>query len=214
VQQPPPPRPTGPIVINPKGKAPSWKLRDGRFVSSAAVADALKAKRRMVLIVSRPPSDWLAVRIPGSKISVAGAEIFVLLLLLLHGPAAAALAAACEATTTSARTSKRLTSRLGSPAMAALAMYACGSAFTATLLLLRGHRLQGIGTMFESDATVVLAEVVDPSTIDSLHRASRSGDPAQRALAAKKARDAVAARLEQLRQKRAQIEARARQLRK
>ena len=70
------------------------------------------------------------------------------------------------------------------------------------------------GTMFESDATVVLAEVVDPSTIDSLHRASRSGDPAQRALAAKKARDAVAARLEQLRQKRAQIEARARQLRK
>ncbi|HEY5937018.1 MAG TPA: hypothetical protein VIU61_20350, partial [Kofleriaceae bacterium] len=69
-------------------------------------------------------------------------------------------------------------------------------------------------TTFESDATVVLAEVVDPSTIDSLHRASRSGDPAQRALAAKKARDAVAARLEQLRQKRAQIEARARQLRK
>ena len=67
---------------------------------------------------------------------------------------------------------------------------------------------------FESDATVVLAEVVDPSTIDSLHRAQRSGDPGQRALAAKKARDAVAARLEQLRHKRAQIEARARQLRK
>lgn len=77
-----------------------------------------------------------------------------------------------------------------------------------------GGRGEGVGTMFESDATVVLAEVVDPSTIDSLHRASRSGDPAQRALAAKKARDAVAARLEQLRQKRAQIEARARQLRK
>jgi len=67
---------------------------------------------------------------------------------------------------------------------------------------------------FESEATVVLAEVVDPSTIDSLHRAQRSGDPAQRALAAKKARDAVAARLEQLSQKRRQIEARARQLRK
>jgi len=67
---------------------------------------------------------------------------------------------------------------------------------------------------FESDATVVLAEVVDPSTIDTLNRAQRSGDPGQRALAAKKARDAVAVRLEQLRLKRAQIEARARQLRK
>jgi hypothetical protein len=77
-----------------------------------------------------------------------------------------------------------------------------------------GGRNDSVGSTFESDATVVLAEVVDPSTIDSLHRAQRSGDPAQRALAAKKARDAVAARLEQLRQKRAQIEARARQLRK
>ncbi|MEJ7604043.1 MAG: hypothetical protein WKG01_39550, partial [Kofleriaceae bacterium] len=67
---------------------------------------------------------------------------------------------------------------------------------------------------FESEATIALAEVVDPSTIDSLHRAQRSGDPSQRAIAAKRARDAVAARLEQLRQKRAQIEARARQLRR
>jgi hypothetical protein len=75
-------------------------------------------------------------------------------------------------------------------------------------------RGDSIGSSFESEATVVLAEVVDPSTIDSLHRAQRSGDPAQRALAAKNARDAVAARLEQLRQKRRQIEARARQLRK
>ena len=75
-------------------------------------------------------------------------------------------------------------------------------------------RGEPLGSTFESEATVVLAEVVDPSTIESLHRAQRSGDPSQRAIAAKKARDAVAARLEQLRQKRAQIEARARQLRK
>ena len=68
---------------------------------------------------------------------------------------------------------------------------------------------------FESEATVVLSGVVDASTIDTLTRAQRSGDPAQRAAAAKKARDAVANRLDQLKKKRAEIEAlvRARQRR-
>ncbi len=65
----------------------------------------------------------------------------------------------------------------------------------------------GLTGGFESDATVVLSGVVDASTIDTLTRAQRSGDPAQRAQAAKKARDAVASRLDQLRKKRAEIEA-------
>jgi hypothetical protein len=60
---------------------------------------------------------------------------------------------------------------------------------------------------FESEATIVLAEVIDSSTIETLNRAQRTGDPAQRALAAKKARDAVAKRLAELRKKRAEIEA-------
>ncbi len=62
-------------------------------------------------------------------------------------------------------------------------------------------------TGFESDASVVLSGVVDSATIDTLTRAQRSGDPAIRAAAAKKTRDAVAGRLEQLRKKRAEIEA-------
>lgn len=65
-QDPPVTPPQGPIVINPKGKDPSFKLREDRFVASADVAAALKQKRKMVIIDSRPPSDWLAVRIPGS----------------------------------------------------------------------------------------------------------------------------------------------------
>jgi len=69
------------------------------------------------------------VRIPGAKTSLAGAEIFIFLLLLLHGPAAATLAAAVEAAIASWRTSKRWTSRIGSPTMAALAMYGCGTVF-------------------------------------------------------------------------------------
>ena len=66
---------------------------------------------------------------------------------------------------------------------------------------------------FETEASTVLIEVVDRATIEGLMRASRSGDPAQRALAAKQARDAVAARLAQLKKQRAAIEARAKALR-
>ena len=47
------------------------------------------------------------VRIPGANTSLAGAEIFIFLLLLLHGPAACALAAAAEAAVGSWRTSRR-----------------------------------------------------------------------------------------------------------
>ena len=66
------------------------------------------------------------VRVPGAKNSFAAGEIFIFLLLLMHGPAAAALAAAGEAFVGSARTSKRWTSRLASPAMAAIAMLVTG----------------------------------------------------------------------------------------
>src|SRR5438132_475233 len=79
------------------------------------------------------------VRIPGTKTSLAGAELFIFLLLLLHGPAAATIAAAAEAAVGSFRTSKRWTSRVGSPAMAALSMYGCGAAFTLATTAARGN---------------------------------------------------------------------------
>src|SRR2546423_5969214 len=70
------------------------------------------------------------VRIPGIKTSLAGAELFIFLLLLVHGPPAATIAAVAEAAGGSFRTSKRWTSRVGSPTMAALAMYGCGAALS------------------------------------------------------------------------------------
>ena len=94
------------------------------------------------LVAQQPSSAWLQiaagavvamvagifpVRIPRSKNSFAAGEIFIFLLLLIHGPGAAALAAGGEAFVGSARTSKRWTSRLASPAMAALAMFSAGS---------------------------------------------------------------------------------------
>jgi mono/diheme cytochrome c family protein/rhodanese-related sulfurtransferase len=76
--KPPPAPPTPPptsaaaapkgeaVVLNPKGKPPTFTLRDDRFVPAAEVAKALKDKRRMIIIDARAPSDWLRERIPGA----------------------------------------------------------------------------------------------------------------------------------------------------
>ena len=70
-----------------------------------------------------------------------------------------------------------------------------------------------VTSSFESSA-IALGEVIDKSTIEGMLRMSRSSDPKQRAEAARMARDAVAKRLEQLKKKRADIEKRAKQLRR
>src|SRR5512140_362325 len=75
------------------------------------------------------------VRIPGTKTSIAGGEIFIFLTLLLFGIEAGILAAALEGLVGSWRTSKRWTSRIGTPAMASVAMLAAGS----LLELARGY---------------------------------------------------------------------------
>lgn len=60
--------PTGkePMVMNPKGKAPTFDLREGRFASAAQVAAAFKAKKRMVILDARATSDWMLGHIPGA----------------------------------------------------------------------------------------------------------------------------------------------------
>jgi diguanylate cyclase (GGDEF)-like protein/PAS domain S-box-containing protein len=72
---------------------------------------------------------FFPVNIPGSKTSIAGGEIFIFLVLLVYGAPAAVLAAAVEGIVASWRTSRRWTSRIGTPAMASLAMLVCGSIF-------------------------------------------------------------------------------------
>ena len=61
---------------------------------------------------------------------------------------------------------------------------------------------------------VVLADVVDGSTVDALRAAELSTDPAVKARAAKRAREQVKARLEELRARRKEIQKRATTLRK
>lgn len=72
---------------------------------------------------------------------------------------------------------------------------------------------QPTSTGYEAEALIVLANVVDATAIDAMSRAQKSGDPAQRAEAARKTRDAVRARMDKLAKQRAAIEARSKQLR-
>ena len=78
------------------------------------------------------------LRVPKSKNSIAAGDIFIFLLLVLQGPAAAVLAAAMEAAVCAWRTSKRWSSRIVSPAAAAIAMLVCGTGFEHGVAALSG----------------------------------------------------------------------------
>ena len=97
------------------------------------------------------------VRVPGSKTSGSVAEMFIFLLLLDIGPEAAVIAAAAESGAISWRTSKRWTSRFGSPAITAISMGVCGSAFAAakSALVTSGH--WGVGPEFTLLLALALA---------------------------------------------------------
>jgi diguanylate cyclase (GGDEF)-like protein/PAS domain S-box-containing protein len=78
-------------------------------------------------------AGFFPLRVPHSKNSFVAGEIFIFLLLLLHSPEAAAIAAAGESIVGVWRTSPRWTSRLISPAVAALSMIMVGTALHAVL---------------------------------------------------------------------------------
>ena len=54
------------LVINPQGQKPVFTLREGRYVSSAQVAQALADKRKLVILDARPTSDWSRNHIVGA----------------------------------------------------------------------------------------------------------------------------------------------------
>ena len=93
-------------------------------------------------------AGFFPVRIPGSKNSFVAGEVFIFLLLLMHGPWAAVMASAGEAFVGSYRSSKRWSSRLASPAISALAIALGG-------LLLQGMRAL-IGEAAVHNAALVL----------------------------------------------------------
>jgi len=86
---------------------------------------------------------FFPVRIPGAKTAIAGGEIFIFLVMLVYGAPAAVLAASLEGAVASWRSSSRWTSRIGTPAMAAVAMLVCASVFEAARSAIVANGLNG-----------------------------------------------------------------------
>ena len=124
-----------------------WALRSVLMLPAADLGVALVGITLAML------AGLFPIRIPRWTNSFTAGEVFIFLLLLLLGPAAATLAAAGETLLASWRTSKRWTSRLASPAMCSIAMFSVGSALTQGLDAL--HR-QG----FDDDGLVLLAAML------------------------------------------------------
>lgn len=55
-----------PVVINPKGKAPTFTLREDRFAPADEVKKALAEHKKLVIVDARSPADWIAFHIPGA----------------------------------------------------------------------------------------------------------------------------------------------------
>lgn len=62
----PPPPDMDHLVMNPDGPAPTFTVRENRFVPGAEVRAALDAHARMVILDARPASAWAEGHIPGS----------------------------------------------------------------------------------------------------------------------------------------------------
>jgi cytochrome c oxidase cbb3-type subunit 3 len=57
---------TGPIVLNPRGRAPTFTLKDDLYVGIDQVKAALDQKRRVIIADARAPSEWLRLHIAGA----------------------------------------------------------------------------------------------------------------------------------------------------
>ncbi|HMG33828.1 MAG TPA: ATP-binding protein [Blastocatellia bacterium] len=86
-------------------------------------------------------------RVPGTQVVITPGDIFVFLAAIVRGPAAATLVAVCESFCVSFRKSQRWTSRLGGPALMAIAISISARLFDSTLGWLRDLQLEGSATL-------------------------------------------------------------------
>jgi signal transduction histidine kinase len=133
---------------------PDYNGKAAAYWWAVVLLGALVLTHAVHAVAGLPPRAWgmvaggavlamlaglVPVRVPRSPNSYTAGEIFIFRLLLAHGPEAAAVASAGEALVGSIRTSRRWTSRIASPAMAAVAMYVAGGTVDAGLRDMARH---------------------------------------------------------------------------
>ncbi len=100
----------------------------GWHVAALPVANLWSVSAALALVAM---ASMLALKLPRTNFTLSIADIFIFTALTTLGPAVAVLAAGIEGVIGTLRTSKRLSSRLSSPAAAMAAMAICGLAFEA-----------------------------------------------------------------------------------
>jgi len=122
-------------------------------------------------------AGFFPVRIPGSKNSFVAGEIFIFLLLLMHGAPAATIAAAGEAFIGSYRSSKRWTSRIASPTMSALAMFGAGQLMTGLFGMMGTTNVNNPGLLLLAAMVVALVYFVTNTFFVSLVFTLKRSEP-------------------------------------
>jgi diguanylate cyclase (GGDEF)-like protein/PAS domain S-box-containing protein len=97
-------------------------------LGSASPAVRLQAVLGLILVAV---AAWFPVQIPRTKYSIGPADAFIFTMLAMLGPAAAVLASGLEGVIGAWRGTKRLSSRLSTPAAGMAAMTVCGWVFQA-----------------------------------------------------------------------------------
>ncbi len=119
----------------------------GWAVAETARQGAAVALQAALVLLLAVAAAMFPVRVPGTRHSYAAGDILIFLALLALGPAPAALVAAGDAFVGSLRSSRRWTSRLFSPASAALAMVTAGLALQAALAWAQAAGHGGVPTL-------------------------------------------------------------------
>jgi PAS domain S-box-containing protein len=119
----------------------AWSI--DRFARMDSTAQLIVAALMVLVILSSLKSTY----VPGTQVVISPGDVFVFLAAILHGPAAATLVAVAEALCGSFRKSQRWTSRLGGPALMAIAISSSAGLFALSVDWLRENGLLGSATL-------------------------------------------------------------------
>jgi diguanylate cyclase (GGDEF)-like protein len=121
---------------------------------------------------------FFPIMLPRTKSAFSAGEVFIFMLLLLHGPHAAVLAAAADAAVASSRVSKRWSSRIVSPAMCALSIGVAGGMLHMVLAHLESLGLRSSGVVVIATLwTAIVQFLINSVLVSSQLRLKRGERP-------------------------------------
>ena len=133
------------------GLALAWALYS---LSASTTPQLLQTVLGVLLVVA---AAWFPVDIPRSKFSISAADAFIFTVLAVLGTPAAVLAAGADGLVGALRATRRLTSRVSTPAVGMAAMALCGTLFEAVAPLLAAW---GLSPATAKLAALLLASLV------------------------------------------------------